>query len=61
MSLYVEITDGIAAADALYDLFKRGFMVGVLAVFYPLADQIAQDPTEVIMPGKYILIPPVFS
>ena len=51
MGLDVEIALCVIEADALYDLLKAGVVVGIFAVFYPLADQITQYSAEVVVAG----------
>ena len=49
--LDIEIAFGICEANAFHDPLECGIVVGVLAVFHPLSQQVTQDPAEVIMPG----------
>ena len=43
----IEIVRRVIIADALHDLFQRRLVVGIFAVFDPLADDIAEDPPEI--------------
>ena len=44
-----EISRCVLVGDTLDDLLKRSLVVGILAVLYPLADQVAHDAAEVVM------------
>ena len=45
-----EIALGIVVADSLHNLLQGGLDGGILSLLYPLADQIAGDPAEVVVP-----------
>ena len=44
-----KISCGVLVGDALNDLLEGSLVVGILAVLYPLADQVAHDAAEVVM------------
>jgi len=47
----LKIPGGIVEGDALHDLLQGSVVVGILAVFYPATDEIAQYPAEIVVPG----------
>jgi len=51
----MHITDqnngSVAEADPFNDLLKRSIVVGILPVFYPITDEVAQNAAEVVMAG----------
>ena len=49
--LQAKVAGGVPIADALHDLLQRSLNVGVFAVFHPVADQIAENAAEIIVPG----------
>ena len=49
--LQVEITLCVVEGDAFYQLLQAGVDIGILAVFYPVADEVAQNSAEVIVTG----------
>ena len=44
-----EVSRGVPVGDTLYDLPEGSLIVGILAVLYPLADQVAHNAAEVVM------------
>ena len=46
-----EVTLCVVEADALDDLLQSLLVVGILAIFDPLADDVAQDAAEVVVAG----------
>ena len=46
-----EVTLCVVEADALDDLLQSLFVVGILAILDPLADDVAQDAAEVVVAG----------
>ena len=49
--LQTKVTDSIAVADAFNNFPQGSIIIGVLAVFYPVANEIAEDTAEIIVPG----------
>ena len=47
---YMKIPLGIFEADALDDPAERLLIVGILAVFHPGANPLAENATEIFMP-----------
>ena len=45
-----KITNCVVEADALYNFFQGCIIVGIFAVFHPIANEIAQNTPEIIMP-----------
>ena len=49
--LETEVTLGIVGADVFNDLAQEFHISGIFAVFDPGADQVAQNPAEVLVAG----------
>ena len=49
--LQTKVTDSIAVADAFNNFPQGSIIIGVLAVFNPVANEIAEDTAEIIVPG----------
>ena len=50
-ALQVEVALGVVEADAADDLLQGLFIVGILAVLDPLADDVAHDAAEIVVAG----------
>ena len=49
--LDVKIAGSVVEADTLHDLLQGSVDIGILAVFHPGADEVAQNAAEIVMPG----------
>ena len=49
--LQVKVAFCVVKGDTLHNFLQAGFDVGVFAVFHPIADEVAHDPAEIVVPG----------
>ena len=49
--LKAKVTLGVVGADVLHQLAQEFHISGILAVFHPGADEVAQNAAEVLMAG----------
>ena len=52
LMLQTEVAFCVVVGDAFYDLFEGCVNVGILTVFYPIADEVAHNAAEVVMADR---------